>query len=45
MCEIATATAVVGLVATIGSAVYGTIGAVQQANAHNAQMEYNAKVS
>ena len=34
-----------GLVATIGSAVYGTIGAVRQANAQNAQMEYNAKVS
>ena len=45
MCEIATAIAVVGLMSTIGSAVYGTIGAVQQANAHNAQMEYNAKVS
>ena len=45
MCEIATATAVVGLVSTIGSAVYGTMGAVRQANAQNAQMEYNAKVS
>ena len=34
-----------GLVATIGSAVMGTMGAVRQANAQNAQMEYNAKVS
>ncbi len=35
----------VGLVSTIGSAVMGGFGAVQQANAHNAQMEYNAKVA
>ena len=34
-----------GLVATIGSAVMGTMGAVRQANAQNAQMEYNAKVA
>ena len=46
MCVLSTtAMGVIGLVSTIGSAVYGTMGAVRQANAQNAQMEYNAKVS
>ena len=35
----------VGLVTTIGSAVFGGINAAQQANAQNAQMEYNAQVA
>lgn len=35
----------IGLVSTIGSAVFGGIGAAQQAGAQNAQAEYNAQVA
>lgn len=42
MCTI---TGVVGLVTTIGSAVFGGMNAMSQANAQNAQMEYNAKIA
>ena len=46
MCVVsATTMGVIGLVSSIGSAVYGSIAAVQQAKAQNSMAEYNAQVS
>ena len=45
MCLDPVSAGVIGLVSTVGSAVFGGMKAVSQANAQNAQMEYNAKIA